>query len=231
MGMTIPRHGPAPPPTSGMISLRENWPTAARWRSSHSGNAFHVLPRVTSTAAPPLGSHKRTKAKSRCKDPTSTSASSAAMAGGPLPTHATGMVESATSSLSAVRSRRTSAGGSMAILALQACALANRPSLPELEEELVRRNEERVLLQHPADQHERMRPHDVDYHTSAKFRQIIRTDQWIIVLGRYVVDTCLEFDKAQVIEAWFVEQRPFHMPQKPRERVACGCTRLEHFFD
>src|SRR5207244_7990554 len=77
---------------------------------SECGNAFHASPRVTSTAAPPLGSHRRTNAKSRCNDPTSTSASPAATADGSLPTHAAGIVESATRSLSAVRSRWMSPG-------------------------------------------------------------------------------------------------------------------------
>ncbi len=53
--------------------------------------------------------------------------------------------------------------------ARQAGARANRPSLPDLEEELVRRNEERVLLQDPADDHHRVRPHNIHGHARAEF--------------------------------------------------------------
>ena len=63
----------------------------------------------------PLGSHKRTKAKSRCSELTSTSASPPAIAVGSLPTHTAGTTDSATRSRSALRSRRASASGPIGI--------------------------------------------------------------------------------------------------------------------
>src|SRR5260370_14390190 len=78
--------------------------------------------------------------------------------------------------------------------ARHAYALATRPSLSYLEEELVRRNEERVLLQDPADDHHRVRPHDVHGHARAEFRQIVRAHHRIVVLGEHVVEAWLVFD-------------------------------------
>jgi hypothetical protein len=54
-------------------------------------------------------------------------------------------------------------------LVCRGCALASRPSLPYLIEELVRWNEERVLLQNPADDHDRVRAQDIHCHACAKF--------------------------------------------------------------
>ncbi len=73
------------------------------------------LPRVTSTTPAILGTHKRTKTKSSRSKPISASAKPAATAAGSIPTHAVGMVESATRSLSTVRSARISASVSMDI--------------------------------------------------------------------------------------------------------------------
>src|SRR5229473_7808447 len=159
MGTTRPRHRCAPSPASGMISLRDNRPKEARCLSSHSGKAFHALPRVRSTAPPPVGSHKRTKTKSRHNDPINTSATPAAISGGSLPSHASGMVETATRSLSAVRSRKISALGSMYIRLAMLALFRSGASLPYLEQELVGRNEEWVLLQQPTDNHDRSEEH------------------------------------------------------------------------
>ena len=100
------------------------------------------------------------------------------------------------------------------------CALAGRPPLPDLEQQLVGRNEERVLLKQSADNHDWMRPHGVDHHARAKFCQIIRTDHRILVLGDHVVDPRLELD--QVVDAWQVDERPFHLKQESCLRVPCG---------
>src|ERR1700746_2045753 len=101
---------------------------------------------------PPLGSHKRTKAKSRCNELTSTSVSPAAMAAGSLPTHAAGTTDSATRSLSALRNCKASASGPLGIgsRSSRSCGPA---SLPDFEQELVRRNKEGILLEYPSDDH------------------------------------------------------------------------------
>ena len=129
MGTTTPRQGVGPPPTLGMISLREPGTTARR-PSSHSGNDFQAFPRVISTATLRVESHKRTKANSRRSDPISTSASPAAMSGGSLPAQAAWRLEMATRSLSAVRSRTSSASDSMGILlaTLSSCGPAPAPA-------------------------------------------------------------------------------------------------------
>src|SRR6266446_6789577 len=226
--MTIPRHCCAPVPTSRTISLCDKRPLTARCHCSHSGNACHALPRATSTAAPPLGSHKRTKAKSRCNEVTSTSASPVTMAAGSLPTHAAGTTDSATRSLSALRNRRASASGPVGIgsRSPRSCGLA---SLPDFEQELVRRNKERILLQHLADDHDRVSPHNVHYYAGTELRQIVGADDRVGVLGKHVIEACLVFH--QVIYAWFVEQRPFHMGDQPGERIAGSRPRLDHLFE
>ena len=52
---------------------------------------------------------------------------------------------------------------------------------------------------------------------SAKFRQIVRADHRIVVLGNHVVDACLVF-AARSSTPGLSTQRPFHMRQKPGER-------------
>ena len=46
-------------------------------------------------------------------------------------------------------------------------------SLPELEQELVRRNKERIILQQPPDNHGRVRPHDVHHHAGTDGNRVL----------------------------------------------------------
>ena len=179
-GMTMPRHLCAALPMSRTTSLRDRQPLTERYCCSHSGNACHALPRAISTAAPPFGSHKRTKAKSRYSELTNTSASPAAMAGGSLPTHTAGTVESATRSRRAVRSRRASASRPIGT-GRDHCALCVPASLPDFEEELVRRNKVWIFLQYPPDNHDRVSPHHVHHHAGTELRQIVGADHRIVV--------------------------------------------------
>src|SRR5229473_8685223 len=102
-------------------------------------------------------------------------------------------------------------------------------SLPDFKKELVRRNEEWILLQYLPDNHDRVRPHDVHHHAGTELRQIIGADHRVVVLGKHVVEACLVFH--QVIHAWFVEQRPFHVRHQPCERIAGSRPRLDHLFE
>src|SRR5207249_12208785 len=165
---------------------------------------------------------------SRWNPPTSTSASPATTAGGSRPTHAAGIVESATRSLSALRSRRISSWTSMRLVQ-EPCSLARHASLPKLEEELIRRNEERILLQDPADEHHRVRSHDVDGQARAESRQIVRTDHRVLVLRKQVVQPRLVLE--QVLDARLVEQRPFHVPQQPRPSVTRCSAGIQQLLD
>src|SRR5437016_6332928 len=85
--------------------------------------------------------------------------------------------------------------------------LEDRPPLPDLEQQLIRRNEERILLKQSADNHEWVGPQGVHHHARAKFRQIVRADHRTVVLGNHVVDPRLVLD--QVADARQVEERPF----------------------
>jgi len=146
------------------------------------GECFPCVPRITSIAPPPLGSHNRTKAKSSCSDPTSTSASPAAMIGGSLPTHAAG----SSKVLPALGVLFAAPHSEYAILWAfsSPCRHFCEPTVaPATRGETDRRNEERVLLQDAADNYDRVRPHDVHHHAGRKFRQVVRTDHRIVVLG------------------------------------------------
>src|SRR5947209_2344255 len=114
-------------------------------------------------------------------------------------------------------------------LVRRVCGLVDRAPLSDLEQQLVRRNEERVLLKQPADNHDWMRAQGVHNHARAKFCQIISADHCIVVLGNHVVDPRLELD--EVVDAWQVDKRPFHLSQEPCARVSCCRPGLEYLFE
>src|SRR6185503_11644082 len=96
---------------------------------------------------------------------------------------------------------------------------------PNLEKQLVGRDEEWILLQHSAHYDHGMGPHDVHGHSRTESGEVIRTDDRIVVLGEHVVDPGLVLE--QILDAHFVEERPFHVRHDPREPVARRRVRLE----
>ena len=139
--------------------------------------------------------------------------------------------------LSAVRSRSTPPGWSKvrlnpeALLAagdsrqpsLSVCldrAAPSRFSLSEFKEELVWRNKERVLLEHPSDNHDGVNPQHVHHQAGTEVLQIVGADYRIVVFGDRVVDARLVFQP--VIFACLVHQGRFHARHKSDEGIT-GC--------
>jgi hypothetical protein len=58
--------------------------------------------------------------------------------------------------------------------------LSRKPTLPYLNEKLVRWNKKRVHPQQPTDDYERLRSHDIHCRGCANFGQIVVTDRRII---------------------------------------------------
>jgi hypothetical protein len=111
-------------------------------------------------------------------------------------------------------------------LVRRARTFASQLSLPQFEEKLIGRNEERVLLKNAADNYDWVRPHDVHNHSCSKFEQIVRTDHRIVILGKNIIEACLVLQ--QVVHGWFIEQCPIHMmSHQPGKRVAGRCARLD----
>ena len=119
IGTTIPRSDlrlSSKPTTFGTICLRKDSSRVESWACSQSKNCLVARPRVTSFVAPPVVSSKRAKAKSKHNDSARMSASPAAIVRGSIPIHPAGMVESATKSRSAARSRRFSSAITLSVL-------------------------------------------------------------------------------------------------------------------
>ena len=57
--------------------------------------------------------------------------------------------------------------------------LTGPAAFPQLSQKFVRMDEERVLLEDPADNDHRMSPHDVSNEVPAKLSEIVRTYDWV----------------------------------------------------
>ncbi len=75
-------------------------------------------------------------------------------------------------------------------------------------QELPRRHEERVVLENPADDDQRMRAHDVNHSVSAEFRKMIRTDDRIIVAAPHIVDPGFKLN--QIVDVRLTVRHPVH---------------------
>src|SRR5690348_11705204 len=149
---------------------------------------------------PPGRSSSLTKTKSSCRALDRTSVSPAAIVVGSWPAHAAGKVDNGTRSRSAIRSRlisRTVASARYGDVALGLVRLY-------LEEELLGRHKERILLQHTADDHGPVRPQHIHDDTRAELRQIIGADERTAKLAQLRVRPRFIFD--QVLDARFLEQ-------------------------
>src|SRR5712671_6022016 len=93
--------------------------------------------------------------------------------------------------------------------ALVLCSVA----FAQLAQELIRRNEEGVLLERSADDNHRMRPHDVDNDFPAKLGEMVRSSDRIAVPRQQVVQPRLVLE--QVVDARAILQCPFHVGDQP----------------
>jgi hypothetical protein len=98
----------------------------------------------------------------------------------------------------------------------------------DLAQHLVGRHEERVLLQDAADDHHRVCAHDVHDDFCTKLVQIVGSTHGVVVFGQDVVEPRFVFD--DVVDAGSILERPLHVGDQPRQRVALGLPALEHFL-
>src|SRR2546425_3582403 len=96
-------------------------------------------------------------------------------------------------------------------------------------QELIRRDEEWVLLEDSADDDHRMGPHDVDHDLPAKLGEIVDSYDRIFIPRQYVVQPCLVLH--EIINAWAVLQGPFHVGDEACQREALLSAVLQHLLD
>jgi hypothetical protein len=96
-------------------------------------------------------------------------------------------------------------------------------ALSEFGQELSRPHKEGVPLQNAAKNHHRVRPQYVHCDPSAKLGAIVRSYDRIFVFRQNKVQSRLIFH--QVIDARKVFERPLHMGNQARQRIAFGWSR------
>jgi hypothetical protein len=109
------------------------------------------------------------------------------------------------------------------------CSGPCRSSFAEFFEELVRLNEEWILLKNAPDDDYRMGPDDVDDDVSAKPGEIIRADDRVRVPGPHLIDLCLELQ--QKIDTRSLFQGPFGVRDVSTDGKPVLSTTLEHIFE
>jgi hypothetical protein len=82
-------------------------------------------------------------------------------------------------------------------------------ALAQLTQELIRRNEERVLLKNTSNNYHRMSPHDINNDIPAKLGESVGSYDRIFISGQDVVQSSLILH--QVIHTRPVFEGPFHM--------------------
>src|SRR5579871_6828923 len=87
-------------------------------------------------------------------------------------------------------------------------AAAGGPPLSKFQQKLLRRHEERILLQDTANDDERMRPHDVNHRVASKLSQMISADDRVVMTAPHVVDTRLKLN--HVVDPGSIFHRPVH---------------------
>src|SRR5579884_1064889 len=102
-------------------------------------------------------------------------------------------------------------------------------TLPQFAEHLVGRDEKGVFLKDAADNHHRMRPHNVHNNLGAEPGQVIRSAHGVVVLGQHIVEPGLVFH--DVLNAGPVLQRPLHVGHQPGQAEAPSLAALQDLFD
>ncbi len=94
--------------------------------------------------------------------------------------------------------------------------LARGVSFTQLQQELIRRYEERVLLEDAADDNHRVGAHDVDDDLPAKLGEIVYSYDRVLIPGQNIVQ--LRLILHQVINPGPVFQGPFHVGDQASQR-------------
>ena len=84
----------------------------------------------------------------------------------------------------------------------------------QLSQELIRRNEERILLENTSDNDHRVGPHDVDNDLAAKLGEIVDSYNRVFVSRQQIVQSRLVLHK--IIDARPIFERPVHVRNQPR---------------
>jgi hypothetical protein len=97
--------------------------------------------------------------------------------------------------------------------------------LAELVQKLLRRYEERILLEDAPDDDHRMRPHDVNNRVSSKSSKVVYADDRIVVATPQIVHTRFEFK--ETVDVRSILGRPIHVADNSTEwksapRIAAG---------
>src|SRR5947209_10962162 len=96
-------------------------------------------------------------------------------------------------------------------------------------QELVRRDEEGILVEHASDNHHRMNAQAIHHLRSTKLGGVVNTDDWISVLRRDVIDTALVLHPVIAPEATLLPMGG--VPDKAGEREATGCALFQRIVD
>src|SRR5579872_3002030 len=158
------------------------------------------------------------------------SARPSAMCGNSRPTQIAGVVDSATKSRRSRRSSRISVScGCTSNWSSGNCVRTAGTAFPKLGEELGGRYEERIPLQDTSKNHHRMGAQDVHGDPSAKLAAVICADDGILVLWKHEIQARFIFD--EVVHPGKVFQRPFHVPDRARSRVALRLSGRQNLLD
>src|SRR3954469_9339733 len=108
-------------------------------------------------------------------------------------------------------------------------ALRSRPvACAEFAQQLVRGHEERVLVEKPADDDQRMGAEDIHHDAGADLGEVVRADDQVVVLGEDVIHTGLKLH--EVLHPRAVLQRPLHVGPKPSLPEAVGLRAGQHLW-
>src|SRR6266508_3249695 len=99
----------------------------------------------------------------------------------------------------------------------------------QLAQELVGRNEERILLQDPPDDGHRVCSKNVYDDPAAKLGGVVRSNHRILVPWQQVVEPRLVLD--EIVDAWPILERPLHVRHQAREVEALLRALVEDLLD
>src|ERR1700682_3149713 len=102
-------------------------------------------------------------------------------------------------------------------------------SFTQLPQKLVRRNEERVLLEDAADDDHWVGPHDVDDDLPAKLGEIVDSYDRILISRQNIIQPRLVLH--QVIDPRSIFEGPFHVGDQPSEREPLLDAAVEDLLD
>jgi hypothetical protein len=102
-------------------------------------------------------------------------------------------------------------------------------SFTQLPQELVRGNEERVLLEDAADDDHRVGPHDVDNDLPAKLGEIVDSYDRVLISRQNIIQPRLVLH--QVVDARSIFEGPFHVRDQPSEREPLLSAAVEDLLD